>query len=417
MKKRLNFETSLINYSETNSGFAKVKISIMTHEQVANGTHFKKDVIDKRKKNLNYLPVIGQFKKEDEDFGTHGEKIEITDDDFKIIKETVPYGVVMKDSARWENIKLKNGDTVEYLVADAYLWIEMYPELEVLYEGKLNNQSMEIKINKGKFNEDDWVYEVEDFEFMALCLLGKNISPAFVEAKVDVNFSQECFKANYQEMTSALDKYLSNYEQSEVENLTDETEKVEVEEVEIEDEFEETEEVETEETDTVEEITETDDTDEVEETEEVLVDEVEVEEIVEETEEITEEVVVEEVDETDYKLELENLQAEFDKINDELVKLREFKSNIEMEEKTGIVDTFKHRYSLEDSDIESVIANINTYSAKEVEDELCIIAFKKGASANYTEEKEKSKKTAILSNYENNESGTVGVKAILSRRK
>ena len=85
MKKRLNFETSLINYSETNSGFAKVKISIMTHEQVANGTHFKKDVIDNRKKNLNYLPVIGQFKKEDEDFGTHGEKIEITDDDFKII--------------------------------------------------------------------------------------------------------------------------------------------------------------------------------------------------------------------------------------------------------------------------------------------------------------------------------------------
>ena len=411
-KKRLSFETSVIEYSKVNSGFAKVKVLIMTHEQIANGTHFTKEVINKKRKGLNYLPVVGQFK--EDDFGTHGEKIEISDDGFEVIKETKPYGVVMTDSSRWENIQMKNGETVEYLVADAYLWIKMYPELEVLYEGKANNQSMEIEINKGSFNEDDWVYEVDDFEFMALCILSKNVAPAFKEAKIDVNFNKDNFKANYQEMVSALDKYLETYEQSEVENLTDETEKVEVEEVEIEDEFKETEEVETDDTDTAEEITETDETDEVEETEEVLVDVVEVEE----TEEIIEEeVVVEEVDETDYKLELENLQAEFDKINDELVKLREFKSNIEMEEKTGIVDTFKHRYSLEDSDIESVIANINTYSAKEVEDELCIIAFKKGASANYTEEKEKSKKTAILSNYENNETITAGAKAILSRRK
>lgn len=401
MKKRLNFETSLIEYSDTNSGFAKVKISIMTHEQVANGTRFKKDVIDKRKKNLNYLPVIGQFKKEDKDFGTHGEKIEITDDEFKIIKETVPYGVVMKDSARWEDIKMKNGETVEYLVADAYLWIKMYPELEVLYEGKLNNQSMEIEVNKGSFNEDDWVYDIEDFEFMALCLLGKNVEPAYREARVDVNFTKECFKADYQEMIGALDKYLSNYEQSEVDKVKDETNQVEVEDVEIEDEVIE---VETEETETDEEVIETDEAEEVE-VEEVIVEE--------ETDVLDEEAV----DETDYKLELEKLQADFNKLNDELNNLREFKSEIELEEKTSIIDTFKHRYSLEDSDIQDVIDNINTYSAKKVEDELCIIAFKKGGNANYTKEKEKSFKTAVLSNYENNEVGTVGIKAILQRRK
>lgn len=396
-KKRLSFETSVIEYSKVNSGFAKVKVLIMTHEQVANGTHFTKEVINKKRKGLNYLPVVGQFK--EDDFGTHGEEIEISDDgDVKIIKETKPYGVVMTDSSRWENIQMKNGETVEYLVADAYLWIKMYPELEVLYEGKANNQSMEIEISKGGFNEDDWVYEVDDFEFLALAILGKSVLPAYKEAKIDVNFNKDNFKADYQDMVGALDKYLANYEQSEVEQVVNE---IEVEEVEVEevDEVVEAEEIET----VIEEVVE------VEETEEEIIEEET------ETKEIVEEIEV--VNETDYRLEFEKLQGDFERLQGELDRLREFKSSIELEEKQGIIDTFKHRYSLEDEDIKDVIDNIDAYSAKKVEDELCIIAFKKGGEANFSKKKEKSLKTAVLSNYNNNETSTAGVKAILQRRK
>ena len=220
--KKFNFESSLLEFNQVNSGFARVKLLVMTDEQVANSTHFSKEVINKKVKSLNYLPIVAEFKskiednKEVGDFGTHGGRIELDDDGFRYVETTMPYGVVIADSYKWENVKLKNGEYTNYLTCEGYVWIERYPELEKLYEGKSNNQSMEIKVLKGSFNEETWVYEIEDFEFLGLCILGSDVAPAFHEAKVLTDYSQNDFKVEYENMIFSLNKYLQESNSKEV---------------------------------------------------------------------------------------------------------------------------------------------------------------------------------------------------------
>ena len=170
----------------------------------------KKDVIDKRLSGLNYLPIVMEYKEEKQDAGSHGGKLEISDDSFKFFDTTKPYGVVIADSYKWEDIKLRNGETVPYVTVQGYVWIDRYPELECLYDGKQNNQSCEINVLEGSFNEETWVYEINDFEFSALCILGADVKPAFTEAKIEVDYSQNDFKADYSEMITALNTYLTN---------------------------------------------------------------------------------------------------------------------------------------------------------------------------------------------------------------
>lgn len=221
--KRLQFNSSLLEFKdEVNSGFGRVKISVMTYEQVANGTHFSKEVIDNSVKGLNYLPVVAEFKSKIEDgqevgdFGTHGGKIIIDDDGIKFIETTIPYGVVIKDSYKWEKIKQKNGEEVEYLTVEAYIWLDRYPELQKLYEGEENNQSMEIKVIEYERNDSTNILEIKSFLFSALCLLGKSIVPAFSEAKVMTGYSNDNFKAQYEEMIFALNEYLQKNDSKEV---------------------------------------------------------------------------------------------------------------------------------------------------------------------------------------------------------
>lgn len=387
MSKTLRYETNLLEYGEVNEGFAKVKISIMTDQQVANNTKFTRECIDKQRNGLNYLPVVAEFKKDDNDFGTHGGKLEISDDGFEYIDTTKPYGVVIANSSRWEDVKLKNGETVPYLCADAYLWIDRYPELNCLYEGKLNNQSMEIQVKSGKFNEDTWVYEVDDFNFSALCLLGKTISPAFHEAKVDVNYTQNDFKADYQSMMDALDKYLSKYAKSEVNTVTEKDTTFE-EEATIEAPVEDTEIVET----TEEEVVETPVEEEVVEVEEEDTDEVvesddeqsTEEEPVEEVVNEEEEVVEEEEEKVDYQELFTELQAKFDALTVECDDLRTYKSQIEKQQKLSKIDGFKQQ--LTDEDLAPVYSVVDSKTIEELETMCFAILGKQKASANFSKQ-------------------------------
>lgn len=334
--KRFKFDSSLLEFGQVNGGFAKIKLAVMTDEQVANGTHFKKDVIDKRLSGLNYLPIVMEYKEEKQDAGSHGGKLEISDDGFKFIDTTKPYGVVIADSYKWEDIKLRNGETVPYVTVQGYVWIDRYPELECLYDGKQNNQSCEINVLEGSFNEETWVYEINDFEFSALCILGADVKPAFTEAKIEVDYSQNDFKADYSEMITALNTYLTNNGMEVFSDL--DNEKLE-DVVETTEEFEEQEE--TLESETVEEFDETESED-LENTEETETDEVEEEEF---TEEETKEVEEKSVD---YENLYKDLLVEYENLKTELQRLQDFEQNVIQEQKQAIIDDFSTKLSEEE---------------------------------------------------------------------
>ena len=201
MKDKKYLNVTYNNFEQVNEEFVKCTISVLSCSQVANGTKFNKDGVERAKESLNYAPVIGYFK--GDDFADHGIRLEIEDDEIKEVVKTVPFGVCIKDSSRWENIQKPNGEYEEYLVVDAYLWNRYNDAISVVKENKCN-QSMEISVQNGEYSEG--CYNIKEFSFSALCILGENVRPAFNLAKIRTSdkFSKDELKDSYKEMLDRL---------------------------------------------------------------------------------------------------------------------------------------------------------------------------------------------------------------------
>ena len=191
-----------------NSTFVKGTIYILDYVQIANKTKFVKEYVDKARYGLDYLPIVGYYI--DGDFQDHA--IDYYFDNEGNLKEevlTIPYGTVIAGTSRWEKICMEDGEIREVLAVDGYFWKERNPEaINKLLQNK-NSQSMEITIDSYE-NRDGYI-EIQDFNFLSLCILGNGTKPAFSIGKVQMNstFSKkDQFKIEYEEMLKALDKYI-----------------------------------------------------------------------------------------------------------------------------------------------------------------------------------------------------------------
>ena len=205
--KKIYKETTLSVYENqdnvVNPTFLKCRINILDTSSIANNTHFKKENVDKSIYQLDYLPVRGFYKEEEEEFGGH--EISYYIDDEGNLKEsvgTVPMGVVINNSARWENINNK-----ETLVCDCYIWTNNNEGAVKRIKENCVSQSMEINIDNYSETNKDYI-EIEDFTFTALTLI--DTQPAFNCGAIRT-YSKNDFEADYKHMIEALNKYL-NYE-------------------------------------------------------------------------------------------------------------------------------------------------------------------------------------------------------------
>ena len=82
-------------FEKINDEFVKATISIMSCDQIANGTKFTKESVERASSTLNYAPVIGFFN--GDDFEGHSIEYIVTDTEVKQIVKTVPFGVVIKE--------------------------------------------------------------------------------------------------------------------------------------------------------------------------------------------------------------------------------------------------------------------------------------------------------------------------------
>lgn len=214
MKDKKYLNVTYNNFEQVNEEFVKCTISVLSCSQVANGTKFNKDGVERAKESLNYAPVIGYFK--GDDFADHGIRLAIEDEEIKEVVKTVPFGVCIKDSSRWENIQKPNGEYEEYLVVDAYLWNRYNDAISVVKENKCN-QSMEISVQNGEYSEG--CYNIKEFSFSALCILGENVQPAFNLAKIRTSdkFSKDELKDSYKEMLDRLSYTLDKAEEPVIE--------------------------------------------------------------------------------------------------------------------------------------------------------------------------------------------------------
>lgn len=206
------FETTLTNFSDVNNGFIRATVNIFTKDQVANGFEFQDEGIEKRRKQWAYVPVVAEYIEDNEDMGTHGGKLTISDGEFKYERTTIPMGVAIADTDRFEDVICMNGETKRYFCTDVYLWYEQFEkELSMFKNGETRPQSMEVKILNSDFV--DGVEKVYDFEPLAICILGQDVPPAFKDSKVKVAFQSDEFKANFDKMMFALDKYIKSNEE------------------------------------------------------------------------------------------------------------------------------------------------------------------------------------------------------------
>ena len=186
-----------------NPTFLKCRINILDTSSIANHTHFKKENVNKSIYQLDYLPVRGLYKEDEEEFGGHEISYYIDDDgNLKESVGTVPMGVVINNSARWENINNK-----ETLVCDCYIWTNNNEGAVRRIKENCVSQSMEINIDNYSETNKDYI-EIEDFTFTALTLI--DTQPAFNCGSIRT-YSKNDFEADYKHMIEALNKYL-NYE-------------------------------------------------------------------------------------------------------------------------------------------------------------------------------------------------------------
>lgn len=328
----------MTNYERVNPEFMRVKVNVCYEGENRNWSKIDEPVLMDLAQTIYGVPVIGEIDEENKTFKGHGGKLEISDDGFKVIQTTIPYGFVdPTTSFFFEDILEKDGMTVnKYLSCYAYLWRGRYPILDEVFE-KHVGQSMEIAIEDGEWL-DNGVFDIKKARFQALCLLG--VEPCFESAKATIGYSANEANDLYTEMINKFKQY--TVEELGGETMPEVLENIEVveneapavtPETEVTEEFEDNN-VEPEVVEAVEPVEDAEGEAVAEvETEEVEAQEEETAEVEEEVEEATEEVevtedaeveeVVEAEPEVDYQARIEELEMALANATQELEAMRE----------------------------------------------------------------------------------------------
>lgn len=360
-----------------------------------------KNAVEKALPSLAGIPIVGEFSVESKDFKGHGGKIDL--DSYDFVHTTKPYGFVPESATyEWEEVKTRDGSR-EYLTIDGcYLWTGRYEEAySVIENGK--GQSMEIEVTDGFWNEDEEAYQIDNFLFSALCILGDEVQPAFEDASITAySLDKDSFKQEFNQMLNELKSIQEKEENSmlkallekyslTVEELTakgidfnaiseDELEAkiVEVFEIEVEAETAEGEEAtEVVEPEVVEGEGEGEQPEQVEQPEAVEevteVEEVEAPEAVEETPAVDVEALEARVQELEGELEAKDV---------ELNELREFKLEVEKADHESKVQKLFSDFQLTQEDVEGL--DIHKFSVEEIEEKCYAIIGKKMAKKNFS---------------------------------
>lgn len=382
------------NITKFNSQFSKCNVAIAYHGDNRNYTSISKEVFEKAIPSLYGIPVVGEWKEEKDDFGGHGGKLEISDDGVKYIETTKPYGFIDSQAkVWWEEMTEEDGSVHEYLMTECFLWTGRYPEVTKVLEGK-SNQSMEIMVKDGNEREDGY-FEITDFEFSALCILGSDVEPCFEGAGFrQFNLDKETFKEEFNLMVKELKQSLleggemgvdENMKKDEFENV-EENKEPENAEQELDNEIENQEEQNTE--------------NNTEKNEKEDFDE-----------QFAEDEVVSIEDYKNLLQELMNLQADYnalkedyDKLKAENDELKAFKENIEKQQKQAEIDEVFEKYSnvLDPSDMEDLKEKAIDMDILELEKELSFRLVQKKFNFNKVTKKD-STKVIIKDNNDNNE--------------
>ena len=331
---------------EGDSNLMKVKITVMHDGINYNGSKFTLQDMKRAEESVKNIPILGYVLRDTDgnldDFDGHNMETRIKDGDKGFEIETYylekPIGVVPEScNPRYEEI-----DGLNHLIVDGYIW-KSYSNgsYKLIENSSFKGVSMEIEVLDGNWNELENVYDITDYRYTGITVLGDMVEPAMGDTCRIQKYSA-C--ADYKDALADIYREIYSLERKEdnMEEIKDEVI------------------VETQQEPEIEEVVESEETkEEVVEAEEVA----QTEEIVEEVETPEETEVVEEVKEESETLDVfaelleevpgtlkevaDMITEKFSIINEELKTLREFKSKIDLEELKGQVDEISNKYDLD----------------------------------------------------------------------
>lgn len=331
---------------EGDSNLMKVKITVMHDGINYNGSKFTLQDMKRAEESVKNIPILGYVLRDTDgnldDFDGHNMETRIKDSDKGFEIETYylekPIGVVPEScNPRYEEI-----DGLNHLIVDGYIW-KSYSNgsYKLIENSSFKGVSMEIEVLDGNWNELENVYDITDYRYTGITVLGDMVEPAMGDTCKIQKYSA-C--ADYKDALADIYREIYSLERKEdnMEEIKDEVI------------------VETQQEPEIEEVVESAETkEEVVEAEEVT----QTEEIVEEVETPEETEVVEEVKEESETLDVfaelleevpgtlkevaDMITEKFSMINEELKTLREFKSKIDLEELKGQVDEISNKYDLD----------------------------------------------------------------------
>lgn len=328
---------------EDDSNLMKVKITVMHDGINYNGSKFTLQDMKRAEESVKNIPILGYVLRDTDgnldDFDGHNMETRIKDSDKGFEIETYylekPIGVVPEScNPRYEEI-----DGLNHLIVDGYIW-KSYSNgsYKLIENSSFKGVSMEIEVLDGHWNELENVYDITDYRYTGITVLGDMVEPAMGDTCKIQKYSacvdyKEALADIYKEIYS-LERKEDNMEEVKEEVVVEAQQEPEVEEV-IEHEEIKEEVVESTETEEV--------VEEVETTEEVEV----IEEVKEESE--TLDVFAELLEEVPGTLKevADMITEKFSIINEELRVLREFKSDIDLKELKVQVDEISGKYDLD----------------------------------------------------------------------
>lgn len=331
---------------QENSNLTKVEIVVQHDGLNKNNSIFKLENIKKAEHTLKNIPILGYIKRDngDIDFDHHNMETKLieTDNGYELKVEYLesPVGVIPSDT----KIKYEEIDGRTYLICYGYIWSNYCSDaIDIINKSEQKKVSMEISVDSYSLTDDGYV-DIEDYQFLGITILGDHIESGMH----DTVMTKYSVCADYKDALADIYKEIYSLERRE-DNMEEVREEVVVE------TQHEAETLEVEETQATEEVIEEEIVEDA--VEEVVEEEEKEVEVVEETE-ATEDVV--EVEETldvfadilgevpqTLKEAADMITEKFSTMNDELKTLREFKSNIDLEELKCKVEEISNKYDLD----------------------------------------------------------------------
>ena len=200
MYESLNVKFS--DLKQVNPNLTEAKVYIAYPDRNKKKFDIKKELFTDAVSTLKGCAVIGYYSKEADEFlGHEGDPVR-TNEGLMITPKPQPYGFVCDHTEPWwEEVDGKN-----YLVTKANLFTGLYPEAMQVTKKKLG-QSMEVKFTDGEMV--DGYFTPSKMSFLALCILGENVTATFEGAKF-VSFSDtEEFKEEFSKLVEEAKEYFA----------------------------------------------------------------------------------------------------------------------------------------------------------------------------------------------------------------